>query len=107
MKIATFLQIAVAVAGIVGGALAVLLTTTQKESMRLLRDNNSDLKERVGVLEGTEKRCKEELESQKMAIKVLTDTVTGAAAVDKLSVLVERHHAESQESLTAIMSRLR
>lgn len=94
------------VAGVAGGCVAVLFTSKYKENMKLLRDNNTDLKERVDLLEGEKNRCKDEQEAQKLAIRVLTDTVTGAAAVGKLSLLVETYHVENCEVLQSILDRL-
>lgn len=101
MKFASVLQIAFSLAGVVGGVLAVVLSTTQKESMRLLRDNNRDHKDRIETLEGRletaeagEARCNERIE-------VLTEAVTRAAAVDRLAEAVENHHREVMLRLDA------
>lgn len=113
MKFGAALQAGLALAGVIGGILAALFTGTQRSTIALVRENNDDLSERVRIVEGMEKACKQRVEEQDgkiadqaRAIEVLTEAVTRAAAVEALTTVVESLRAELATSTRTILDRI-
>ena len=105
----SFLQVVgtiIVVATAIGTAWVILVSTRRGTQMRLLREDNKDLRDRdedktkrIEALEISEHRCHEQ-------VSMLTEIVTGAAAVDKLALLVERYHSTNVDALKEIVRRL-
>lgn len=90
------------IAGLVGTALAVLITGRTKGTIQVLKDDNEALNGRVKTLETTEQECQKRLTAIEAQNAALTEVVTSAAKVDALSELVHVHHAEVLRRLDAL-----
>lgn len=82
------------IAGIVGAVLAVVLTSGARESLRLLRGDRDDLRERVATLEGKENDCQARLARIEAENGVLRDMVTGQSAIAALGAQIEGHYRD-------------
>lgn len=76
--------------GLIGGAVAYLLSIRHRTTITVLKQNNEALVERVDLLEVTERDCKVRLAAAEVKVQVLTDTVTQAHAVADLQTKVDR-----------------
>ncbi len=92
---------------IVGASIAVLASTRQKVTIDTLAADNDALRHRVTTIETLEHDCQTRLAKAEMTVKVLTETVTNAQAVnellsrvEKLDLKVERHFADVLSRLT-------
>ena len=81
-------------AGLVGAALAVLLTAGARESLRILRDDNGDLRGRITTLEDKENNCQARLAKIETENGVLRDLVTGQSAIAALGTQIEGHYQD-------------
>ena len=82
------------IAGMVGAALAVLLTAGTRETLRLLRDDRDDLRARVSTLEGRENDCQTRLAKLEAENGVLRDLVTGQSAIAALGAQIEAQYQD-------------
>jgi hypothetical protein len=82
------------IAGLAGAALAVLLTAGARESLRLLRDDNGDLRGRIATLEDKENNCQARLAKLEAENGVLRDMVTGQSAIAALGAQIEGHYRD-------------
>lgn len=84
------------IAGVIGAALAVLLTVSVRTTLSLLRDDNSDLRSRVSTLEQREHDCvarvtdlEQRLAEMAQQNAVLRDLATGQSAIAALGTQLE------------------
>lgn len=82
------------IAGLVGATLAVLLTAGARESLRLLRDDNGDLRGRITTLEDKEENCQSRLAKLEAENHLLRDMVTGQSAIAALGTQIEAHYRD-------------
>ena len=82
------------IAGLVGATLAVLLTAGTRETLRLLRDDNGDLRGRISTLEDKENNCQSRLARIEAENAVLRDVVTGQSAIAALSEKIDAHYRD-------------
>jgi predicted nuclease with TOPRIM domain len=87
------------IAGIVGAAVAVLLTAGTRETLRLLRDDNGDLRGRITTLEDKENNCQSRLARIEAENAVLRDMVTGQSAIAALSEKIDAHYRDLRTRL--------
>lgn len=78
-----------AIAGVIGGAGAALLSAGS-------RGLKQDLKDRVEVLESNLTDARERIVTLESENKMLTEKVTQAAAVDHLAEVLDRMHDENR-----------
>lgn len=90
------------IAGLIGTALAVLITGRTKGTIQVLKDDNEALNGRVKTLETTEQACQKRLTAIEAQNAALTEVVTSAAKVDALADLVNVHHTEVLRRLEAL-----
>jgi|GEM_PF-4379103 hypothetical protein len=86
-------------AGLVGAALAVLLTAGARESLRLLRDDRDDLRGRIATLEDKENNCQVRLGKLEAENAVLRDVVTGQSAIAALSEKIDAQYRDLRTRL--------
>lgn len=87
---------AIGFAGFAGFVLAYLRATTIKNTIEVYKADNDALRGRVETLEGEVKeqqahanKCEAELQAQRQVNQVLSDQVTGRAAIEELRNLLE------------------
>lgn len=82
------------VAGLLGAALAVVLTSWARQSLSLLRETNGDLVDRMKAIEGSENNCQARLAKIEAENGVLRDMVTGQSAIAALGAQIEANYRD-------------
>lgn len=93
-------------AGVAGAALAVLLSTRQRETTRILREDNGDLRNRMLTLEQSEQECEKRLAVVERENTVLREVVTGAQAIATLTKALADHDREVTVFWQGVQNRL-
>lgn len=96
VTLSTFLSLSMAIlglAGIAGGAVAVLTAARRREMDRIARDDRQSLIGRVETLEAEKERDKATIAQLQAQVSVLAEMVTQAAAVSELANMISGQHS--------------
>jgi regulator of replication initiation timing len=92
----------VAVVTALGGAIAVLRSQAMRTSVSLLREENADLRNALESLRQRLADAEKKIAELTASNRALTEAVTQAAAVKKLTELVEGHFRRVHQEIAEI-----
>ncbi len=93
------------IAGLVGTALAVLISARSRGTIEVLEKDNAALRGRMDTLESIETECQARLSALEAANQALTETVTQAAKVDALGLTLTGYHEDVIRRLELLQGR--
>lgn len=93
------------IAGLIGTALAVLISARSRGTIEVLEKDNSALRARMDTLEEIEDECQKRLDHLEQVNRTLTETVTSAAKVDALGITLTGYHQDLIRRLELLQGR--